>query len=120
MPFSAILHDLLRATTGSIAAMFLDYEGETVEMVSEHDLAADDIRIVGAYQGIFLTQLRALCGHMDVGQPKRFKIEFRKTRVLSFDLKEGYFVVLLVDTRANEGAAWHHLDRCRERLLLEM
>ena len=120
MPFNAILHELLHATTGSIAALFLDYEGETVEMVSEHDLAADDIRIVGAYQGIFLGQLRALCGHLDVGTPSRFKIEFRKTRVLSCDLKDGYYVVLLVDGSANEGAAWHHLDRCRERLLQEM
>jgi hypothetical protein len=120
MPFNAILHDLLTATPGSIAALFLDYEGETVEMVSEHDLEPDDIRIVGAYQGIFLTQLRALCSHMDVGQPKRFKLGFRKTWVLSCDLKEGYYLVLLVDAAAGEGAAWHHLDRCRERLLREM
>lgn len=120
MPFRAILHDLLQTTSGSIAAMFLDQEGETVEMVSEHDLAADDIRIVGAYQGIFLTQLRVLCGHMDVGLPKRFKIEFRRTRVLSSDLTDGYYVVLLVDSSANEGEAWHHLDQCRKRILREM
>ena len=120
MQFSTILHELLTATPGSIAAIFLDYEGETVEMVSEHDLEPDDVRIVGAWQGIFLTQLRALCGHMDVGQPKRFKIEFPRTRVLSCDLKEGYYLVLLIHATAGEGAAWHHLDRCRERLLQEM
>lgn len=120
MAFRRILSDLVTSADRAIAAIFLDYEGETVEMLSAHDLAADDLKIVGAYQGIFLSQLRELCSHLDAGEPQRFKIEFGRTKILSTDLKDGYYVVLLVESHGNEGLAWHRLSLCRDELLKEM
>jgi hypothetical protein len=35
-------------------------------------------------------------------------------------VKDGYYVVLLVDKTANEGLAWKQLRICREKLLAEM
>src|SRR5688500_19237617 len=102
---------MLATTRGSLAALFLDYEGETVQLVCDRDLNDHDLRILGAYQGIFLTRLRELCNHAGAGDPQRFKIEFAETSVLSFDVKDGYFVVLLVDGSANEGMAWRKLER---------
>ena len=118
--FRLILHEMLATTRGALAALFLDYEGETVELVCDRDLNDHDLRILGAYQGIFLDRLRALCSHANAGDPLRFKIEFAQTSVLSFDVKDGYYVVLLVDGSANEGVAWRKLERCRERLIAEM
>ena len=118
--FRPILEELLNSTRGSIAALFLDYEGETVELLSAHELDNDDLKIIGAYQGIFLTRLRQLCAQLSAGEPQRFKIEFAKTTVLSCDLKDGYYAVLLVDGTANEGIAWRHLDACRAKLLNEI
>ena len=118
--FRLILHELLATTTGALAALFLDYEGETVELVCEHDLNDHDLRILGAYQGIFLTRLRSLCDQIEAGNPKRFKVEFEGTAVLSYDVKDGYYIVLLVDGTFNEGFAWRRLERCRERLIEEM
>lgn len=118
--FRLILHEMLATTTGALAALFLDYEGETVELVCDRDLNDHDLRILGAYQGIFLTRLRELCTQADAGNPQRFKIEFEGNSVLSFDVKDGYYVVLLVDATANEGIAWRKLERCREDLLAEM
>ena len=118
--FRLILDEMLVTTRGSLAALFLDYEGETVELVCDRDLNDHDLRILGAYQGIFLGQLRDLCSKAGAGEPQRFKIEFRETRVLSFDVKDGYYIVLLVDGSANEGLAWRKLEKCRERLLVEM
>ena len=120
MPFRQILNELLETTEGSLGAMFLDYEGETVELLTHRNLKSDDLKIVGAYQGIFLTQLRRICQDMFIGDPRRFKIEFEGTKVLSCDLKDGYYVVLLVGHDAIEGLAWHRLDHCREMLLAEM
>jgi hypothetical protein len=40
--------------------------------------------------------------------------------VLSYDVKDGYFVVMLVEAQTSEGEAWHHLDHCRQDLLEEM
>lgn len=118
--FRLILNEMLVTTAGALAALFLDYEGETVELVCDRDLNDHDLRILGAYQGIFLTRLRAMCSQTGAGEPQRFKIEFAENSVLSFDVKDGYYLVLLVDGTANEGLAWRKLERCRERLLAEM
>jgi predicted regulator of Ras-like GTPase activity (Roadblock/LC7/MglB family) len=118
--FRLILHELLARTHGALAALFLDYEGETVELVCEHDLNDHDLRILGAYQGIFLDRLRTMCGQVGAGEPKRFKVQFENTAVLIYDIKDGYYVVLLVDQTFNEGFAWRRLEQCREKLIAEM
>jgi predicted regulator of Ras-like GTPase activity (Roadblock/LC7/MglB family) len=115
-----ILDNLVATTGGALAAIFLDWEGETVELVCDRDLNDHDLRIIGAYQSIYLTRLRELCDRIDAGTPERYKIEFAETKILSYDLKDGYYVVMLVDTSANEGVAWRQLSACRERLLAEM
>ena len=118
--FRLILDELLATTHGALAALFLDYEGETVELVCDRDLSDHNLRILGAYQGIFLMQLRTLCSNADAGTPTRFKLQFADNTVLSYDVQDGYYVVLLGDASFNEGVAWRRLERCRERLLLEM
>ena len=118
--FRMILHELLATTSGAQAALFLDFEGETVELACEHDLSDHELRIIGAYQGIFLSRLRTLCAKVDAGEPKRFKIELDERAVLSYDVKDGYYVVLLLDGLYNEGLAWRRLEKCRESLLREM
>ena len=120
--FREILQELVASTPGAIGALFLDWEGEAVEVVGDRPLDADEhgLKITGAYQGIFLTQLRDLCTRLEAGQPHRFKIDFETTRVFSCDLKEGYYLVLVVDTTANEAVAWRALDGCRERLMPEL
>ena len=118
--FRLILHEMLATTGGALAALFLDWEGETVELVCDRDLNDHDLRILGAYQGIFLGRLRTLCDNAGFGEPRRFKIEFAEITVLSADVKDGYYLVLLVDGRAIEAMAWRKLERCRERLIEEM
>ena len=118
--FRMILHELLATTAGAQAALLLDWEGETVELACDHDLSDHELRIIGAYQGIFLSRLRALCAGIEAGEPRRYKIELETRAVLSCDVKDGYYLVLLVDTSFNEGLAWRRIEKCRERLLAEM
>ena len=122
MLFRQILLDLLQTTHGSLGAIFLDSEGETVEVTTERPLDADDhdLRVIGAYQGIFLSNLKRLCDTLRAGAPHRFKVEFEKMNVLSCDLKDGYYLVLIVDASANEGLAWQKLAETQKRLLAEM
>ncbi len=116
-----ILHELLVTTAGAVAALFLDYDGETVELVCEHDLSDHDLRIVGAYQGIFLEQLREICTKLKIGHPLRFHVDFEgHTGILICDVKDGYYLVLLVDNKANEGTTWHQMEDCKAKLLKEM
>lgn len=120
--FQRILHELVISTTGAIGAVFLDASGETVELISERPLEADDhdLKVLGAYQGIFLMSLRESCARLAIGNPLRFKVEFARATALSCDLKDGYYLVLLLDSDGNEGLAWQKLETCRERLLEEM
>jgi len=122
LPFRDILLGLLQTTEGSLGALFLDWEGETVEVITERPLDADDhdLRVIGAYQGIFRTQLHKVCEALGAGRPHRLKMEFARTKVLTTDLTDGYYLVLVVESNTNEGVAWHRLERCRERLLDEM
>lgn len=118
--FRMILDQLLATTGGAMAAMFCDYEGEMVELVCDRDLSDHDLRIIGAYHGIYLTQLRAVCDDIDAGKPIRFKLEFESTKMLSFDLKDGYYLVMLVTPEANEALAWRRLEWCRDKLVAEI
>lgn len=118
--FRLILDELLVTTGGALAAIFLDYEGETVALVCDRDLSDHDLRILGAYQGIFLTRLREMCGKIGAGEPRRLKLEFSDIAVMSYDVKDGYYVVLLVDGTSNDGVAWRRMEKCRDRLLAEM
>jgi predicted regulator of Ras-like GTPase activity (Roadblock/LC7/MglB family) len=120
--FQNILHDLVSSIPGAIGALFLDWEGETVEMLGARPFEAEDhdLKIMGAYQGIFLTQLRQICDRISAGTPHRFKVEFAKTKVLCCDLADGYYLVLVVDGGTNEGLAWQRMDGSRERLLAEL
>lgn len=118
--FRMILDELLVTTHGAQAAIFLDWEGETVELACDHDLSDHELRILGAYQGIFLTRLRGMCANVGAGEPHRFKIEFAQKAVLSYDVRDGYFVVLLLGGSFNEGLAWRRLEKCVQQLRDEM
>lgn len=120
--FEAILRQLLVATPGAIGAVFLDREGEAVQSWSERvfDIGTDGMKAIGAYQGIYLAELQRICSRIEAGQPERFTIDFANAKIISWDLKDGYFVVLILDSNANEGVAWHHLRSCRQRLLAEI
>ena len=122
MPFRQILLELLQSIHGSLGALFLDWEGECVEVITERPFDADDhdLRVIGAYQGIFRAQLRKLCEEMDAGRPLRLKMDFETTKVLTCDLKDGYYLVLVLETTTNEGTAWQHLEACRARLMAEI
>lgn len=118
--FRQILDELLATTPGALAAIFLDWEGETVALACDRDLSDHSLRVLGAYQGLFLTQLRTICAQTGAGEPRRFKIEFARSLVLNYDVRDGYYLVMLVDAPASEAVAWRSLEKCRERMLAEM
>jgi predicted regulator of Ras-like GTPase activity (Roadblock/LC7/MglB family) len=119
MSFERNLRDLVFSVEGSLGAIFLDWEGETVEVACD-DHPLDDLRVVGAYQGIFLGQLERLCRQLPIGRPQRFKVEFERETILSCVLRDGYYLVLLLGFSADETLAWKALDHCRSHLLAEM
>ena len=113
---------MIVSTDGALGAIFADFEGEAVEAVTERpfDAGDHDLRVVGAYQAIAMTRLRELCAKSGIGPPLRFAIDFTTVHVLSCDLKDGYYLVLILDPTANEGLAWRRLMSCRDEVLEAM
>jgi len=120
--FRDILADLLQSTRGAIGAAFLDSEGESVEVASARPFDADDheLRVIGAYAGIFLSHLRRIAEATDSGASRRFKVDFAASTIFCCDLGDGYYLVAVVDAAAVEGTVWKGLERCRTALLAEM
>jgi predicted regulator of Ras-like GTPase activity (Roadblock/LC7/MglB family) len=119
--FRDILTEVL-LTGGAIGAAFVDSEGESVEVVSARPFDADDheLRVIGAYAGIFLSQLRRITDSTGIDEARRYKIDFAASRIFCSDLRDGYYLVVVVDVGAVEGAVWQRVERCREALLAEM
>jgi hypothetical protein len=120
--FRDILLGVLETTHGAIGAIFLDSEGESVEVVTARPFETDDhdLRVIGAYAGIFLAQLRRIADATDGGPAQRYKIDFAASRIFCCNLNDGYYLVLVVDPSAAESATWQGLERCRTSLLREM
>lgn len=122
MSFQTILGDLLQSCEGSLGAIFLDHEGEAVAFRSERifDIGDYGLKAIGAYSGMFLTNARRLCENLDAGLPDRLTVTFEHAKVLSCPLKDGYYIVLVIDAHANEGIAWNRLNRTRALLMDEI
>jgi hypothetical protein len=122
LSFQAILRETLQQIDGGIGAVFLDHEGESVDLWAERpfDIGADGLKAIGAYQGIYISELKRLGARADIGQPRRFTTHFESAMVLSCDLADGYYLVVILDPSTNEGLAWRRVESCRERLLAEI
>ena len=120
--FERILRELLATTPGAIGAIVLDREGESVQFWTDRifDIGPDGLRAVGAYQGIYLADLKRICDRVGAGALERFAIDFDNSRVLTSELRDGYYVVLIMEPSANEGVAWHRLAAAHQRLLGEL
>jgi len=113
---------MLVGTPGAIGAVFLDRGGEAVELFAESvfEIGPEGLRAIGAYEGIFLSDIRRTAEGLGAGGVDRLTIDFEHARVLSCDLRDGYYLVLVIAANGNEGIAAERLRRCRERLLAEL
>lgn len=116
MTFQNVLSRLVEDVDGAIGAMFLDWEGESVDLYGWPD--RHDMRLLGAYQGIFLNQLRRFSDEMELGDVTYFKIAFRGAQFFNAVLEDGYYLSLATEPQIVEGVAWQAMRRAR-RLLNE-
>jgi predicted regulator of Ras-like GTPase activity (Roadblock/LC7/MglB family) len=99
MPFQYLLTNLLVDVPGAQGAVFLDSEGETVECVTRKSTPYE-LKLEGAYHGIFLRRAVRLVQAMGGGEPQRIDIAGTQLFVMSRPLKGGYYLVLVMDPGA--------------------
>lgn len=113
MPFNYLLTNLLVDVPQALGAIFVDPEGEAVELVTRHG-DPFDLKVEGAYHSIFLRQLDALTASANAGPIDSFVLEGTHLTTLTQALPDGYYVVLVVDRSASRAQALERLRRAAQ------
>ncbi|MEW6336641.1 MAG: hypothetical protein AB1625_04490 [Acidobacteriota bacterium] len=119
MPFQYLLTNLLVDVPGAHGAIFLDPEGECVEVVSRQ-ATPYELKLEGAYHGIFLRQAARLASISGAGDLERLVIAGRQMAVMSIVLKEGYYLVLIMESGTPASVAAGAMRRTAEALNREI
>jgi hypothetical protein len=119
LPFQYLLTNLLVDVPGAEGAIFIDYEGEAVEYVTRR-ATPYELKLEGAYQGIFLRRLQKLTSMLGGGEIERLSIAGRQLLVMGQVLKSGYFVLLVMSAGTPLSLASLALQRTSEALNREI
>lgn len=110
MPYEYILANLLVEVDGAVGALFLDDSGETVDLAcSEH--TPYQMRILGAYLGIYMRQLGRVLDDGELGVPALVHIEKEDLHIYASPLPDGYYLVLVQRQPSLTGPAQRALRR---------
>lgn len=101
--FKKILQETVEGLPGAVGAIFADWEGEAVEQFFPGPV--DEIKLLGAHQGIILNLIKDAAGESGLGTVNGVLMTFDGAKVVVQPLKDGYFLVLLTDGTCNGGLA---------------
>jgi len=119
VPFTYLLTNLLVDVPEAVGAIFLDEDGETVEFVTRHD-EPFDLKVEGAYHGIFTRLLDGTSSRTGIGGLECFIVEGGELATLTHLLPDGYYVVLVARNPVARARALHHLRRAAMLLAREL
>ena len=115
MAFEYILANLL-AETHAAGVLFLDGSGETVDVVCS-DFTPYEMRVLGAYLGIYLRQVAAFVERQGMGAARLVHIEKERLHIFALPLPEGYYLVLVQRRPALVGRARSQMGKAAEELV---
>jgi hypothetical protein len=95
MVFQYVLANLLAHNDHALGALFLDGTGETVDLACGTDFSPYEMRVIGAYLGIYLRQLERLLSSNDLGEARMIHIEKKALHIYVVPLPEGYHLALV-------------------------
>jgi hypothetical protein len=95
MVFQYVLANLLAHNEHALGALFLDGTGETVDLACGTDFSPYEMRVIGAYLGIYLRQLDRLLASNDLGEARMIHIEKKALHIYVVPLPEGYHLALV-------------------------
>ena len=121
MPFRRMLGSLVERTKGARGVVFCDYEGEFVELViADPLLSAYDMKVFGAQVAATWLNLHTGASEHGAGDIVEMKIHCAQGTLLCANLRDGYYVVLLLARGIPSGAAAFELRRTAAQLATEL
>ena len=115
MAFQYILANLL-AETHAVGVLFLDETGETVD-VSCSEFTPYEMRVLGAYLGIYLKQLGAFLDGCNMGTPELIHVEKDALHIYASRLPDDYYLVLVQRQPGLVGKARLGLEKAGRELV---
>jgi len=119
VPFQYMLTNLLVDVQGAHGAIFLDWEGEAVEYVTRQ-ATPYELKIEGAYHGIFLRRLQNVSEHLGSGAVVSVTLVGQHLKVIGQNLKGGYYLLLLMEPASPLSHAVRAMQRTAEALNREI
>lgn len=120
MDFQYVLANLLANNDQALGVLFLDNTGETVDLACGTGFTPYEMRVVGAYMGIYLRQVEKLLASNDLGETKMIHIEKRELHIYVVPLPDGYHLALVQRHPALVGRARETLNEAVEQLKREL
>ncbi len=119
--FSSILEDIVASLPGALGAIFLDWEGETIDGYSQ--MGNTNLRIVGAQWGIIFYQSHELFNKHNQGAPELITLCFEHQQVILRRVTndyDDYLVLMALEKDANLGRALALLKEAEQKLKKEI
>ena len=110
--FQEILQRVVDGVPGAAGVIFADWEGESVECVSNWQ--DEDIKLLGAHHGIILNLAREVAENCAQGGINGMLVSSEVGRVVVQPVKEGYYLVMLLPPHGNVGVAFKKLREAAE------
>lgn len=92
--YQFVLANLLANNRDCLGVLFLDASGETVDMACA-GLGPYEMRVLGAYLGIYLRQLEKVLAGSRLGPPLLVHIEESAAHIYAVPLPDGYYLALV-------------------------
>jgi hypothetical protein len=119
MPFQYTLANLLAANEGTVAVLFLDETGETVDMACS-EYTPYQMKIVGAYLGIYWRQVSTLLESLTYGEPTVLHMEKGNLHFFAAPLRDGYYLALVQRRPAVVARTRHSLQVACDEIIREI
>lgn len=119
MPFQYVLANLLAEHPDALGVLFLDDSGETVDFACPESNVFE-MRLVGAYLGIYLRQVDDIVGSAKLGAIRRLHIERQNCHLHVSVLPDGYYLVLVQSHPAMVAGARESLRRAAIQIAREV
>jgi predicted regulator of Ras-like GTPase activity (Roadblock/LC7/MglB family) len=92
--FQYVLANLLANNDHCMGVLFLDAGGETVDLACSA-MSHYEMRVLGAYLGIYLRQLDRIVANNNLGEPRLVHIEKRSVHIYAVPLPDGYYLAMV-------------------------
>ncbi len=120
MVFQYVLANLLANNDHALGALFLDGSGETVDLACGTGFTPYEMRVIGAYLGIYLRQLERVLANNDLGEARMIHIEKKSLHIYVVPLPDGYHLALVQRHPALVARARESLNEAVEQLKREL